>query len=803
MARNRFEVFLLFAAVAALFATGCSGEVGDVGTAGPQGPAGNDGVAGAAGKDGTNGTNGTNGVDGAPGAAGTNGTNGTDGADGKAAVDTGTISGFVKDGAGTGLEGVAVSTTPATTTAQTDATGAYTLSVPIGFYTVNAALTDYNDAAIAGVGVAAGATTTANLTLMLADAALVSVAGKVTDTAGVAVEGATVQIAGTSLQAVTDATGAYTIASVPSPGPYFVEVTPPAGDKYLGADSREALWAVFESNPADDIMLSARPSNAATYVGRGVCQGCHTTIGASHQGSAHWRSLTQDLTRFRYPNLWPTTLMTTVDTGITALDPTTCSGSVTVLACQNAAGAYSMKFGGTANCAVADGTVIPISGTYGGEGDGGADNQNNVGRYKQRFFAKLADVPFASSWTYTSGKDKDYLILPVQVTESGSGAAKFGAYKNTEWCVQARTFSRACSACHNTGETLTYTQDAAAVTTAYNYIDFNVSCEKCHGPASEHTAAGGGKAKGIINPAHLTANMERQVCGQCHAADAGKSKEVVTGQTTKFSFAYNPAHAAEVGGGYYVPGVYDIGDFISNLTSGGFDAWPDGKHGKAHRQQYSELSASIHANNPYERLTCSSCHDVHTLKQGPASQEVNDGVDDWEFVAPKLSNNNVCLACHAGYGPFADLTKDDIGALHAGSATPAPAVKKNGTDQTFTAEQIASAKAVVAGVVVDHMNATANMGYALVYDPDNEPGVGRCQTCHMPNTGKSGGYSTGVDQFGKTALVEGDEASHRFDIIAPQVSKALVKTTGGADTDVMPNSCGKCHARYRYSGDAN
>ena len=98
------------------------------------------------------------------------------------------------------------------------------------------------------------------------------------------------------------------------------------------------------------------------------------------------------------------------------------------------------------------------------------------------------------------------------------------------------------------------------------------------------------------------------------------------------------------------------------------------------------------------------------------------------------------------------------------------------------------------------MNEEANMGMFVMYDPENEPGVGRCSSCHMPATAKSGGWTTGPDQFGNSALVEGDQPSHRFDIISPQISERMA-ATATSDTSVMPNSCGHCHARYRYSTD--
>ena len=93
------------------------------------------------------------------------------------------------------------------------------------------------------------------------------------------------------------------------------------------------------------------------------------------------------------------------------------------------------------------------------------------------------------------------------------------------------------------------------------------------------------------------------------------------------------------------------------------------------------------------------------------------------------------------------------------------------------------------------------MGLAA-YDPTNDAmPVGRCSSCHMPRTGKSGGWLNGVDGSGKSALVGGDEGSHVFDIIWPGESSALKKPSGGVDTDIMPNSCGSCHEAARLSGD--
>ena len=727
------------------------------------------------------------------------GCEGDDGSQGPPGTSAGTISGTVEDIVGVGIAGASVDTVPATSTATTAADGSFSLTdVPIGVFTVTASGAGYNPGSIADVSVIAGGTASAAFTLESTTGTTASISGRVVAITGTiaspvvtGVDSATVKVAGTTMEATTAADGTFTIAGVTAPGPYFLDVTAPAGSDYVDSGTKHSVSLSASVNDVGDLALSARPSDAATYTGRATCAACHPAIAAKHLTSAHWRSLTPDTSRMVDLTLWPAVGLT-VDPGVMAVDPAAPDNTVPVYLCQNIAGAYAMKFGGDNNCGTADATFVPVSGTYGGEGDGGIDNVPNVGKYKQRYFALLADVPAASGWAYTAGKDKDYLIMPVQITQSGDGAPKFGGYHGNDWLVQGRAFSRACAGCHATGMTVAW--DNNTFVTDFDYIDLNISCERCHGPGSEH-AGSGGLGNKIINPRLLSPDKERQTCGQCHAADGGKSED----PNLAFAYAYNAGNASMIGGGFYVPGVYDIADYIGNLTTGGFAAWPDGKHGKAHRQQYTELISSIHVNNSDERLTCASCHSVHDLMQSPDDSEEEDDADNvYSFTGLRFKNNTSCLRCHATHGPFAGLTLDDVAALnesYGGTTT------LNGAALTFDNAAIAAAEDKVAETVVEHMDETTNMGLFVVYDVDNEPGVGRCMNCHMPQSGKSGGYTTGLDDFGGTALVEGDQSSHAFDIIAPQVSKDLVPSAGGDDLKVMPNSCGKCHERYRYSAD--
>jgi len=336
-------------------------------------------------------------------------------------------------------------------------------------------------------------------------------------------------------RATTLGDGSYTLMDVAA-GPVFVTAPPSDPSQFLPSETLHAAFVVGGlSITADDITVSGRPSDSATYSGADTCTACHSAISTAEHTSAHYRSLTPDASRIIAPELFPSVGGTEV-TGVSGKDPQDGTTTVDIYACQNSAGVYSFKFGGAANCTAEDGTLVTVVGTYGGEGDGGLGGAPNVGVWKQRFFAALASVPVTASWTYTEGKDLDRLIIPVQITQSGDGVPKWGGYHGNDWTSRGRTFAKKCSGCHNDGLEITW--DASNYITSFAYSDFNIGCEVCHGPGSEH----------IAEPTATKA---------------------------------------------------DKGYGVSSEDGGGNHTWPDGLHGKAHRQQEPMLNASVHGNNPY------------------------------------------------------------------------------------------------------------------------------------------------------------------------------------------------------------
>ena len=346
-------------------------------------------------------------------------------------------------------------------------------------------------------------------------------------------------------------------------------------------------------------------------------------------------------------------------------------------------------------------------------------------------------------------------------------------------------------------------------------------------------------------------------------------------QSYGFEAPWNSEKAAANGGdGNFVSGVNDLydgapgQDFIGNWADRAHDpeaGWnadftplnkyategvgERGRHvylGQAHRQQYTMLQYSKHANNPFEQLTCSSCHDSHSTFLGTPTAS-DSSSNQWRFTSADFRNNVLCLSCHAGFGDYASVTKQDVANVHIAA----------GGTATMNDAPVAATAATnnIAAAVTAHMKIRAAMVLKTTsYNPTADttvPGnltgasytinaakivingpIGRCSSCHMPKLAKSGGYYNDTDAAGLLALVESDQASHTFDVIMPSTTpplgsggptfqsgqynyKGYVLNNGlpasnpgsaGAINPVakrydyygyMPNSCSKCHLGAR------
>ncbi|MGB2662402.1 MAG: cytochrome c3 family protein, partial [Candidatus Acidiferrum sp.] len=194
-----------------------------------------------------------------------------------------------------------------------------------------------------------------------------------------------------------------------------------------------------------------------------------------------------------------------------------------------------------------------------------------------------------------------------------------------------------CDGCHSVGYDIHTKQ----------VVEWNVGCERCHGPGSEH-AAHPGRAN-IFNPAHAEYVAANDTCIQCHSQGQPLSNPI------EGKYYDWPV-------GYYVG--LNLQDFwkLEGHTLGelaNFYYFPDGTAHK-NRMQGNDFVQSV----MYRRgVTCFDCHDVHgtgnyaQLRKppdqlcldchGPSSSNGPRNATIEEHTHHKDgSSGSQCVACH-------------------------------------------------------------------------------------------------------------------------------------------------------------
>jgi predicted CXXCH cytochrome family protein len=216
--------------------------------------------------------------------------------------------------------------------------------------------------------------------------------------------------------------------------------------------------------------------------------------------------------------------------------------------------------------------------------------------WKQRYFTKIGDdyFPEPAQWDITNHVWRPYKVAP-----------------GTDWWEpfyppdnMQRPTGPTCDGCHSVAYNI-HTKQVA---------EWNVGCEQCHGPGSEHVAHP--TRANTLNPARMDYVRANDTCIQCHSQG-------------------RPLTSPIEGKYYDWPVGYHVGsnlrDFwqleehtLGQLT---FTHFPDGTAHK-NRMQGNDFVQSV----MYRRgIACFSCHDVH-------------GTDnDAELRKPAKA---ICLDCH-------------------------------------------------------------------------------------------------------------------------------------------------------------
>lgn len=222
-------------------------------------------------------------------------------------------------------------------------------------------------------------------------------------------------------------------------------------------------------------------------------------------------------------------------------------------------------------------------------------------RYKQRYFTKRGD---------------DYFPLPAQWDVAKKKWLPYHVEAGTDWWVPhygPTNFDRptgpTCDGCHS----VNYNVETHAVT------EWNVGCEKCHGPGSEHVAHP--TRANIVNPETLDAVRGNDTCIQCHSQGRPLTNPI-RGQYYDWPVGFVPGQ--RLADFWQLeelkPGVTDFFQF-ADLTA------------HKNRMQGNDF---VQSNMYHRQIRCFDCHEVHS-NANPSN-----------LVA---RGNALCLTCHTRNNP--------------------------------------------------------------------------------------------------------------------------------------------------------
>jgi predicted CXXCH cytochrome family protein len=222
-------------------------------------------------------------------------------------------------------------------------------------------------------------------------------------------------------------------------------------------------------------------------------------------------------------------------------------------------------------------------------------------KWKQRYFTKIGNdyYPLPAQWDVTHRLWRPYFVQP-----------------NTDWWVphyppdnMKRPTGPLCDGCHS----VNYDVQKKTVT------EWNVGCERCHGPGSEHVRQP--TAANIVNPAKLEYVAASDTCIQCHS-QGQPLKNPFEGQYYDWPVGFHQ--------GARLSDFWQLEEHTLGTTS--FTHFADGTAHKNRMQGNDYVQSQM-----YERgVTCFSCHDVHGTPHNA------------DLIRPA---RDLCLTCHSPMSP--------------------------------------------------------------------------------------------------------------------------------------------------------
>lgn len=216
--------------------------------------------------------------------------------------------------------------------------------------------------------------------------------------------------------------------------------------------------------------------------------------------------------------------------------------------------------------------------------------------WKQRYFTKIGDdyFPLGAQWDVVAKMWRPYFVA-----------------KNTDWWEPfyppdnlQRPTGPTCDGCHSVDYNIRTKQVA----------EWNVGCERCHGPGSEHVAHP--TRDNILNPARMDYVRANDSCINCHSQGRPLT-DLIQGKAYDWPVGYRV--------GLRLQDYWRLEDHkLGELT---FTHFPDGTAHK-NRMQGNDFVQSV----MYRRgITCFSCHDVHGTSN---------------YAQLRKPADQICLDCH-------------------------------------------------------------------------------------------------------------------------------------------------------------
>ncbi|MGA8089522.1 MAG: cytochrome c3 family protein [Terracidiphilus sp.] len=222
-------------------------------------------------------------------------------------------------------------------------------------------------------------------------------------------------------------------------------------------------------------------------------------------------------------------------------------------------------------------------------------------RWKQRYFARQGDgyYPLPAQWDIKNQK-----WLPYHVPDGADWWVEFYPKPNED-----RPTGPTCDGCHS----VNYNLQTMQVT------EWNVGCEKCHGPGSKHVAHP--TASNIVNPEKLDPVRATDVCIQCHS-QGRPSQLPVDGKYVDWPVGYVP--------GQRLADVWNLE--IPRLGTQDFYFWQDASAHKNRMQGNDFVQSTMY----HRGMRCFDCHQVHS------------NANRSNLI---VTGNALCLGCHTRSNP--------------------------------------------------------------------------------------------------------------------------------------------------------